>query len=88
MDKGYQAQLDEWLDGPLVGRFDVKGGTKELLDGGLIDRFISAVKPFVSQEPDEINEGFRRDRIWYYAIEAVRETVLNALAHRDWTRSV
>ena len=87
-DKEYQALLDEILDGPMVGRWDIKGTDKSLVDGGIIERFKDTVTPFISQEPTEIDEGLRRDTQWHYPLEAVREVLNNALAHRDWTRFV
>jgi len=87
-DKEYQAALDEILDGPMVGRWDIDGSGKTLVDGGIIERFMDAIGPFISQEAGEIDEGLRRETQWFYPLEAVREALINALAHRDWTRFV
>ncbi|NBC49861.1 MAG: transcriptional regulator [Gammaproteobacteria bacterium] len=87
-DKEYQAQMDDILDGPMVGRWDVTASGKRLIDGGLIERFVHAISPFISQEAGEVDTGFRREAEWFYPIEAVRETLINALSHRDWTRFV
>ena len=46
------------------------------------------MEPFVTQEPDYIDENFRREKKWFYPFEAIRELLINALAHRDWTRFV
>jgi ATP-dependent DNA helicase RecG len=88
-DKTYSAQLDLVLDAPLVGRWELDGAGQRLLaDDGLIEKFSSAIKPFISKENAEIDEYMRRDKTWFYPWEAVREVTINALAHRDWTRSI
>lgn len=88
VDKEYQALLDDILDSPLVGRWDVADSGKRLIDGGIIERFIERVIPFISLEASEIDENFRRKKQWIYPLDAIREVVVNALAHRDWTRFV
>ena len=85
-EKIYQAQLDKILDAPLVGRFQVGKAGKVLIDGGLIEKALESMEPFVTREADTIDEHFRREKRWLYPFEALRELLINALAHRDWTR--
>ncbi len=88
-DKEYQAQLDEVLDAPLVARWLInEEGQKELDQEGVIERIASIIRPFISEESSDIDEGMRRETHWHYPWQAIREAVINALAHRDWTRAV
>ncbi len=88
-EKTYQSKLDEILDGPAVGLWKAETGkSRELATDGLLETFSRMTRPFLSEETENIDEGFRRKREWIYPPEVIRETVLNALAHRDWTRSV
>ena len=88
MDKMYQAQLDRIIDAPLVGRFQVREDGKALIDAGLIEKSLETMEPFLTLEPNTIDENFRRAKSWLYPFEALRELMINALAHRDWSRFV
>ncbi len=88
-DRDYQAQDDAILDGPLVALRERRGGTGgDLVEGGIVELLMERMLPFISEEGGAIDEGLRRERSHRYPVEAVREAVLNALVHRDWTRAV
>lgn len=87
--KEYQAQDDAVLDSPLVAMWDGRSGTgRRIVADGLVERLIDRMRPFISDEGALIDEGLRRERSYRYPLEAVREALLNAFVHRDWTRSV
>jgi ATP-dependent DNA helicase RecG len=87
VDKIYQAKLDKMIDAPLVGRFSTDKSGKQLIDSGLIEKVFDMLEPFITEESNELNGKPNRDRVWFYPFEALRELLINALAHRDWTRS-
>jgi ATP-dependent DNA helicase RecG len=87
--KDYQAQDDTIFDGPLVALWEGRPGAgRNIVEDGLLERLIDRMRPFISEEASEINEGLRRESSYRYSFDAVREALLNALVHRDWTRSV
>lgn len=86
-DKEYGAKLDEVVDGPLSSLWVMaESGEREYSEGGLVERVSTLLEPFITREADRINDGLRRDKFRLYPIEAVREVLINSLAHRDWTR--
>lgn len=88
-EKTYQTTLDTVLDGPCTGRYiSNEHGGRTLQDPGLIERFSEMIMPFISVGADTVNDEFRLTKNWQYPFEAIREVVINALCHRDWTRAV
>ncbi|MEA1049120.1 ATP-binding protein [Lamprobacter modestohalophilus] len=88
-EKTYATKLDSVIDGPFVARRKRSAsGSAQHVDDGLIEKLASTLRPFISRDAAEIDESMRRQTLWDYPWEAVREVVINALAHRDWTRSV
>ncbi len=61
---------------------------RRLITRGVIEDFLRIIRPYIGEETGVIEDQLRRDRIWHHPVEAVREVIVNALAHRDWTRSV
>jgi len=72
-DKEYQALIDDIQEGALVGRWDLSSSGKRLVDAGMVEKFIDKITPFVSQQGNKINDGFRRETHWFYPMDAVRE---------------
>lgn len=87
-DKSYDAIDAQTLDGPLVGLWRVLAGGRQLVEKGLVERLMDAMRPFVCEETAEMADSLlRRERRWHYPPEALREGVVDAVAHRDWTRN-
>ena len=88
-DKDYQAQDDTLMDAPMVALWEGRPGEgRQVVDSGLVERLIDRMRPFISEEGDASSEMLRRETNYRYPLDALRETILNALVHRDWTRSL
>jgi ATP-dependent DNA helicase RecG len=86
-DLDYQALDDAVLDGPLVGLWTRSTqGDVFRTQPSLVEQLLERAKPFLSTESAELADHLRRERHWHYPPEALREALLNAFVHRDWTR--
>ncbi|MBL8345043.1 MAG: putative DNA binding domain-containing protein [Rubrivivax sp.] len=84
-DMTYQAQDDGVVDGPLVAQW-TGDHSQPPADPGLIERLADRMRPFISVRSDVLHDELRREFGMRFAAEAVREALVNALVHRDWTR--
>lgn len=79
-EKDYNTTDEELIRGPLVSLFSARG---RVLEKGVIDRTVD----FVARNMGTTAwlEGGRRRRRKAFPLDAVREAVVNAVAHRDYT---
>jgi len=81
-EKDYHTSMDERLNAPLVElRGNRKGG--EVIEKPLHDKVIDTLQPHISRES---LRGSSRRRDWDYPRDALRELLVNAFIHRDWTK--
>jgi ATP-dependent DNA helicase RecG len=82
MEKDYEAVERDTIRGPIVAKFT---GGKDIVDTGLVERAIEFVRRNTGSSAYLV-EGRRIDRP-DYPEEVIRETIVNAIAHRDYTIS-
>lgn len=82
-ERDYATREDVRLRGPIVPLLDSAG---EISDRGMIDQAMDFVNRNIAHTA-ELEGGRRNDRS-SYPIEAVREAVVNAVVHRDYTIAV
>ena len=101
-DKDYEAKERMTLRGPAVSlayqRTEQDGtlyprlahtfsDSNEFSESGVIERALDFVRRNIGLRA-WIDRGGRRQEHWEYPLEAVREAIVNALAHRDYTITV
>ena len=80
IEAGYATHADENLRGPLV---PLRAADGSLVEAGLVEQAVDFVRR--NTRPTSRLEGARRVDQWEYPLEVIREAVVNALVHRDYT---
>jgi ATP-dependent DNA helicase RecG len=83
-NKDYEAKERAVLSGPVVA---LLSEVEDVVETGIIERALDFVRRNTKVEA-WLDEGGRRQERWDYPLEAVREAVVNAIAHRDYTITV
>ncbi len=80
----YNAKMDEILNLPFIGLGE--NGDSNHSDYSLPDHVMKYLQPHISRDIVDASQHMQRKRHWDYAPDAIRELIINAFAHRDWTR--
>jgi len=81
-EKDYEAVERKTIRGPIVARL---AGEEDIVDTGMVERAIEFVRRNTRSKSDLV-QGRRIDKP-DYPEEVIRETIVNAIAHRDYTIS-
>ena len=84
LEKDYAAKERSPLRGPIVPLRNEQG---EIVENGLVDQAIDFVRRNTAVETHIDGNGQRQERWKDYPLEVIRETVVNAIAHRDYSLS-
>ena len=71
---------------PIRGPLTVLMGNDGIIENGLVEQAVEFVRRN-TQVTAALADGSRREQTWTYPEEAVRETIVNALVHRDYLLS-
>ncbi len=99
--KDYAARSRDTMHGPLVSLFPNPGNAAAepqrlprtfgegviATEAGVIEQALDFVRRHIDVSAS-VDEGGRRQEQWDYPLEALRETIVNAVAHRDYTIGV
>ncbi len=80
--KDYAAKERAALRGPMTPLF----GSGGIVENGLVEQAVEFVRRHTSVRASLLG-GARREERWEYPGEAIRETIVNALVHRDYLLS-
>jgi ATP-dependent DNA helicase RecG len=83
-EKTYQARHDSMLDTSILPLWIKSGRRHVIAADGLLELADSNLTPFIAE--DVIGKGFRKRSMQLFSRDVIREILLNAVAHRDWTR--
>jgi ATP-dependent DNA helicase RecG len=76
--------VDFRLDKPIMNTFSEHGGKEE---SGLIDKALEKIKSIILEKSSATLKGAARVVSYPYPEESIREAIVNAVAHRDYTIS-
>jgi ATP-dependent DNA helicase RecG len=80
-----QVRLARFKDGQILNDHAASGDLFAQLDGAM-DWLRNRLEVRFDTTPRDLSlEGMQRREIWEYPLEALREAILNALVHRDYT---
>ena len=81
-EKDYDTKERRTLRGPIL---PLQAVDKSLLEPGLVEQAVDFVRRNI--ETVRLADGIRREERWDYPPEVVREAIVNAIVHRDYSLS-